>query len=86
MLKDDKQWHVAMTENSQHAMPQQLRELFVHILSNTQVAEPLRLWDKHWPSMSDDFLHSRRQATHNKSLQLGDDELQNLALTGLYIL
>ncbi|XP_074352575.1 uncharacterized protein LOC141691715 [Apium graveolens] len=43
LLKDDKQWDVTMTENFNHVMPFQLRQLFVFILSNNQVADPLKL-------------------------------------------
>lgn len=47
LLKDDRQWHIALSENAVHSMPNQLRQLFVHILSNNQVAHPFRLWKQH---------------------------------------
>lgn len=47
LLKDDSQWHVALSENGVHAMPRQLRQLFVFILANNQVADPLKLWKQH---------------------------------------
>lgn len=56
LLKDDRQWHTAMSENTIHAMPYQLRQLFVFILSNNQVADPLKLWQEHWKAMADDVL------------------------------
>lgn len=43
LLKDDNQWHTTMSENAVTAMPRQLRELFVHIITNNSVADPLRL-------------------------------------------
>lgn len=86
LLKDDRQWHVAMSENAVHAMPNQLRQLFVHILSNNQVADPLRLWKQHWVSMSEDILYSKRRSTNNINLQLSESEIQNLTLTGNFLI
>lgn len=37
LLKDDYQWHSALKENSESAMPQQLRTMFVFILTNCPV-------------------------------------------------
>lgn len=48
LLKEDRQLHVAMSENCVHAMSYQLRKLFVFIVSNNQVADPLKLWLQHW--------------------------------------
>ena len=83
LLKDDRQWDIAMIENADHAMPSQLRELFVHILSNNTVADPLKLWEKHWESMSEDILYSRRRFTNNMELRLSQSEIHNLALAGI---
>lgn len=33
LLEDDNQWHSALKENSESAMPQQIRSMFVHILT-----------------------------------------------------
>lgn len=85
LLKDDKQWDVAMSENAVFAMPRQLRELFVHILSNNQVADPMKLWEKHWQSMSEDILYSKRKMTNNINLQLSDSDIQNICLTGMFL-
>lgn len=83
LLKDDRQWHLTMSENAVHAMPQQLRELFVHILSNNQVADPLKLWEQHWVAMSDDILYSKRKMCNNVRLQLSESEIQSLTLLGI---
>lgn len=82
LLKDDRQWHVAMSESAAYMMPCQLRELFVHIISNNQVADPLRLQEQHQVSMSDDILYSRRQMANNMNLQLDKAEIYSLTLTG----
>lgn len=84
LLKDDRQWHVALEENAISAMPRQLRELFVHILTNNTVADPLRLWTEHWKIMSEDILYNRRILTNNHTLQLSDSEIQNWCLAGTY--
>ncbi|XP_074364503.1 uncharacterized protein LOC141705465 [Apium graveolens] len=83
LLKDDKQWHVAMSENVVHAMPQQLRQLFVFIFSNNQVADPLKLWEQHWKSMSDDVLYNRRRLTSNTNMQLADSDIKNFTLAAI---
>ncbi|XP_074351717.1 uncharacterized protein LOC141690860 [Apium graveolens] len=79
-LKDDRQWDVAISENAVHAMPRQLRQLFVHILSDNQVADPLKLWEKHWESMSEDILLTRKWITNNNELHLNLSDIQNFAL------
>ena len=83
LLKDDRQWHVTMSESAVYAMPRQLRELFVHIISNNQVADPLKLWEQHWVSMSDDILYLKRKAANDMSLRLDDQQIYNLTLTGV---
>ncbi|XP_074366848.1 uncharacterized protein LOC141707539 [Apium graveolens] len=80
LLKDDRQWDVAMSENAVHAMPCQLRQLFVHISSNNQVADPLKLWEKHWESMFEDILLIRRRNTNNNELYLNQSDIQNFSL------
>ncbi|KAK1388932.1 hypothetical protein POM88_017110 [Heracleum sosnowskyi] len=80
LLKDDNQWHAALKENSHSAFPQQIRSMFVHILTNCPVADPLRLWEEHWTTMSDDILYSKRKASGNQNLTLGDEDLMNYTL------
>lgn len=86
LLKDDNQWHIAMSENVVSAMPRQLHELFVHIIPNNSVADPLRLWRKHCHSMSEDVLLNTRRLTNNDNLQLSESEIHNLTLTGMSFL
>ncbi|KAL8113228.1 hypothetical protein AgCh_020521 [Apium graveolens] len=75
-----------MSENAIHAMPLQLRQLFVFILSNNQVDDPLKIWQQHWQSMADDMLYSRRKSTSNMNLQLSESDIQNIILTGRIVL
>ncbi|XP_074349662.1 uncharacterized protein LOC141689279 [Apium graveolens] len=77
LLKDDRQWDVAMSENAVHAMPRQCRQLFMHILSNNQVVDTLKLWEKHWESMSEDILLIRRRITNNNELHLNQSDILN---------
>lgn len=84
LLKDDKQWHDALRENSQTAFPQQLRSMFVHILTNCPVADPLKLWQNHWTSMSDDILYSKRKVLKNEELTLSIIDLENYTLAGSF--
>ncbi|KAK1377287.1 hypothetical protein POM88_033480 [Heracleum sosnowskyi] len=83
LLKDDNQWHAALKENSHSAFPQQIRSMFVHILTNCPVADPLRLWEEHWTTMSDDILYSKRKASGNQNLTLGDEDLMNYTLADI---
>lgn len=82
LLRDDKQWHAALLENSETAMPQQLRAMFVHMLTNCPIAAPHKLWDDHWKSMSDDVLYKRRKAASDNSLSLSDEEIKFFSLAG----
>lgn len=84
ILKDDRQWHVNMLENVAHAMPCQLRHHFVHILSNNQIADPRKLWQEHWSSMSEDILYSRRRLSSKNDLQLRESDIQNLSFAGIF--
>lgn len=83
LLKDDNQWHAALKENSHSAFSQQLRAMFVHILKNCPVSDPLRLWQEHWTSMSDDIPYSKQKSAGNDSLTLTEEELQNYTLAGM---
>ena len=84
LLEDDKQWHDAMAENAHSSFPHQLREMFVNILANCSVSDPLALWNAHWRCMSDDIVLNRRRATNNNDLQLSESDIQNYALAGKF--
>ncbi|XP_074352870.1 uncharacterized protein LOC141692023 [Apium graveolens] len=59
LLKNDNEWHEAITENSHHAIASQLRQLFVHILVNCQVGNPSKLWYDHIENFTDDITWMR---------------------------
>ncbi|XP_074347667.1 uncharacterized protein LOC141686539 [Apium graveolens] len=44
------------------------------------VSDPLALWEKHWPTLSDDVLYIRRKISDNIHLTLSEYEIQNYAL------
>ncbi|XP_074323464.1 uncharacterized protein LOC141660381 [Apium graveolens] len=62
------------------AMPTQIRAMFVNILANYSVSDPLALWEKHWPSLLDDVLYMRRKISDNIHLTLSEYEIQNYVL------
>ncbi|XP_074324030.1 uncharacterized protein LOC141660953 [Apium graveolens] len=80
LLNNDKQWHDTLEENAFSAMPTQIRAIFVNILANCSVSDPLALWQKHWPTLSDDVLYMRRTISDNIHLTLSEYEIQNYAL------
>ncbi|XP_076916723.1 uncharacterized protein LOC143576541 [Bidens hawaiensis] len=55
LLVDDNEWLLALDEAKAWATPKELRVLFAHILLHCEVANPLRLWENQWRSMSDDI-------------------------------
>ncbi|XP_074323021.1 uncharacterized protein LOC141659970 [Apium graveolens] len=80
LLNNDKQWHDALEENVFSAMPIQIRAMFVNILAYCSVSDPLALWEKHWPTLSNDVLYIRRKISDYIHLTLSEYEIQNYAL------
>ena len=83
LLQNDNQWHDALSENAHSSFPHQLREMFVNILANCSVTDPLKLWEAHWKCLSDDIVLNRRRVTENNTLQLSDTDIQSYALAGI---
>ena len=82
LLNDDNEWHEAIRENAETAMPYQLRSLFVHIIVNCQVSDVNKLWRSNWKCMSEDILLKRKKLTGQQNLQLSNEDLQNYTLAG----
>ncbi|XP_074363228.1 uncharacterized protein LOC141703684 [Apium graveolens] len=80
LLKDDNQWHSTLRENAESGMPFQLRSMFVHILTNCPVADPLKLWTDNWKFLSHDILYNKRKKSGNVELKLSDADLENYKL------
>ena len=55
LLQDDGEWDKAMTEANTYKMPEALRNLFLHILTNCQPTQPDVLFETHWKFMGEDF-------------------------------
>ena len=55
LLADDGEWHAAMREAQQTAMPDQLRALFMHILCLCQPCYPKDLFEQFCLAMGDDY-------------------------------
>ncbi|GJX30769.1 DNA helicase [Tanacetum coccineum] len=51
LLGDDKEWDIALEESGVSATSAQLRTLFAQILVYCGVADPRKLWEKHWEAM-----------------------------------
>ncbi|XP_074356010.1 uncharacterized protein LOC141695682 [Apium graveolens] len=80
LLNNDKQWHDALEENAFSGMLTQIWAMFVNILANYSVSDPLALWEKYWLALSDDVLYIRSKISDNIHLTLSEYEIQNYAL------
>ena len=60
LLEDDREWSECMTEAAFTQSANSLRALFVTVLTFCEPAEPLRLYDQHWESLSEDFRRRRQ--------------------------
>ena len=73
LIEDDAEWDAALSEASLSAMPAQIRQLFVIILSCCDPLDPARLWKDHRDAMSQDFSWSRqRQQNNNRTTDIRD--------------
>ena len=55
LLVNDAEWSLALKEAADTAMPQQMRALFLHILSHCAPRDPIGLFEAHCEAMGDDF-------------------------------
>nr|GEV30128.1 DNA helicase [Tanacetum cinerariifolium] len=63
LLGDDKEWDVVLEESTVSATFVELRMLFAQILVYCDVADPIKLWTKHWCAMQDDIPSKVSDAT-----------------------
>ncbi|XP_024010402.1 ATP-dependent DNA helicase pfh1-like [Eutrema salsugineum] len=80
LLNDDKEWHHAMDEANQWATPYQLCHLFVLLLIYCEVANPLRLWEHCWKSLSEGILAQKRREFGFPRFNLEEDDLKQYTL------
>ncbi|GJR08538.1 DNA helicase [Tanacetum coccineum] len=76
LLGDDKEWDIALEESGVSATSAQLRTLFAQILIYCNVADPRKLWEKHWEAMKDDIPSKVSQKTGIFNYHLNTPELQ----------
>ncbi|GKD05034.1 DNA helicase, partial [Tanacetum coccineum] len=80
LLGDDKEWAIALEESSISATSSELRLLFAQILIYCDVADPLKLWTKHWQLMRDDIPTKISEATRIQNFHINNPELQGCIL------
>ena len=90
LIADDKEWHWALSDASRTAFPQQLRELFLHIICNCQPDRPFELFESFWKPMSDDFrkeltecINSRESPLYIQALAVSDANVRAMVLGSL---
>ncbi|GKE26559.1 DNA helicase [Tanacetum coccineum] len=76
LLGDDKEWDIALKESGVSTTSAQLRTLFAQILVYCSVADPRKLWEKHWEAMKDDIPSKVSEATGILNYHLNTPELQ----------
>lgn len=66
VLEDDAEHHCdrCLEEAAVSASAHQMRILFVNLLCDSEVQDPLKLWEDHKPQMIDDFLYEARLVSH----------------------
>ena len=60
MLKDDQLWHLVMEDAKHQKLPMQMRELFVILMTFSDVNDPNTLFDTFSEAMSEDYEHYLR--------------------------
>ena len=60
MLQDDVLWHMTMEEAKQLKLPMQMRELFVILMTFSEINDPKALFEAFCDAMAEDFEHQLR--------------------------
>lgn len=84
LLDNDDEWHEVMSECSKCGFPPQIRQLFVHIIVNSQVSNLSTLWKTHSKEMSEDVLFMKRRVLKKPDLLLKETEIEYYALAGMF--
>ncbi|GFW53891.1 ATP-dependent DNA helicase [Trichonephila clavipes] len=79
LLEDDAHWNSTLEEASISEFPNKIRELFAIILVFCQVGDPIKLWEKHQDSLSEDVKKQIEAEQGNINLYL--DIVYNQCLT-----
>ena len=66
MLKDDELWSLVMEDAKLQSLPMQMRELFVTLMTFSDVSDPKVLLETYWESMAEDFEYQLRAVQNNE--------------------
>nr|GEU97923.1 DNA helicase [Tanacetum cinerariifolium] len=80
LIGGDQEWVIALQEASLHASPDQLRKLFVQILTFCDVSDPKQLWQKFWKDMSHDIPRRLSRLLQVPEIKQNETEMQAGAL------
>ncbi|GJX71193.1 hypothetical protein Tco_0308364 [Tanacetum coccineum] len=80
LLGDDKEWDITLEESTASATSKETRVLFAQILIYCDVADPIKLWAKHWEAMQDDIQAKISKATGIQNYHVNNAELQGYIL------
>ncbi|GKC22351.1 DNA helicase, partial [Tanacetum coccineum] len=80
LLGDDKECDIALQESAFSATSSEIRTLFAQILIYCDVADPVKLWNKHWESMQDDIPMKISKSTGIPNYLVNNPELQGYIL------
>ena len=86
LLEDDKEWDTALQEAAISATASELRTLFAQIILYCDVADTIRLWERHWSLMADDIRIRAADMTHIEDLHINNPELKGYVLYELEII
>lgn len=64
VLEDDVEHHRCLEHAAISATAHQMRLLFVNVLCDSEMQDPLKLWEDHKLQMIDDFLYEARLVRH----------------------
>ncbi|GJY85780.1 hypothetical protein Tco_0499806 [Tanacetum coccineum] len=80
LLHDDKEWSYAIPEAILWALGPQLRDIFVTMLTFSDVSRPQKLWEESWQTLSEDILAKKCKLFNYPNLQLTDEQIRNYCL------
>ncbi|KAK9683442.1 hypothetical protein RND81_10G141700 [Saponaria officinalis] len=80
LLNNDKEWHNALQEANQWAMPSQLRELFVTMLLFCEVTDVVTLWNNSYVMLSEDIERKKRKLFGHPGLVLTEEAKRSYTL------
>ncbi|XP_028087431.1 uncharacterized protein LOC114288143 [Camellia sinensis] len=80
LLNDDNKWHEALAEASNWASTTKLRHMYCTMLMFSDITNPVKLWECHWKSFTDDIQYRIRRDMRDNDLHLDNEDLKKLRL------